>query len=261
MNYKLGSRNSLTISTPDGLSFQQTIATPYARGMAALIDLLMIIVCNFALSIGLGVLGALGSFFADAATSLMILGFFVTSVGYGMILEWLMGGQTLGKKVFRLRVIDQRGLMLTLPQVIIRNLLRPVDLLPVYYLFGALFCFFSKNCQRLGDFAAGTVVIREVRPSAPDLETLGVAGDNSFTRYPHIEARLRQRTTPEEAQLALDAIVRRDTLPPERRLELFHDMANHFRELATFPDEVQEALSDEQYVRNTVQTLYRKSQA
>ncbi len=261
MHYKLGSRNSLTISTPDGVSFRQIIATPYARGMAALIDLLVILACNIGISIALSFVSVLGRFFADVATSLVILGFFITSVGYGIMLEWVMGGQTLGKKTFRLRVIDQRGMTLTLPQVIIRNLLRPIDLLPIYYLFGALFCFFSKNCQRLGDFAAGTVVIREARPKAPDLATLGVSGDNSFTRHPHIEARLRQQTTPEEAQLALDAIVRRDTLPPERRLALFHEMANHFRSLASFPDEVQESLSDEQYVRNVVQTLYRKSKA
>jgi hypothetical protein len=142
--------------------------------------------------------------------------------------------------------------------VIVRNLVRIADMLPGTYAIGGAFCLFSKRCQRLGDFAAGTVVVREVKATPPDVE--GVLGGkyNSFRQYPHIEARLRQKVTPDEAQLALAALVRREELEPAAIIKLFALMAERFREKVKFPDEADFGLSDEQYVRNVVDSLYRK---
>ena len=79
---------------------------------------------------------------------------------------------------------------------------------------------------------------------------------NSLREHPHLGARLRQRTSPAEAALALQAILRRDTLEPAARLEVFAEIAEHFRAKVPFPAEITTALADEQYVRNVVDVLY-----
>jgi len=187
---------------------------------------------------------------------------FAIAILYGIATEWLMNGQTLGKRMFSLRVIDERGLKLGLKQVVIRNLFRLLDSLPsTFYLIGGLSCLFTHRCQRIGDIAAGTLVIREAMATPPALDQLALSGDNSFAAVPHIEARLRQRTSPIEARLALDAVVRRDELAPESRLTVFSKLADHFRETAEFPEEITIGLSDEQYVRNVVNSLFRRAVA
>ncbi len=70
----------------------------------------------------------------------------------------------------------------------------------------------SRKVQRLGDMVAGTVVIRQPKVSRPDLSDVLGNKYNSFRQYPHLTARLRQRTTGPEADLALTALLRRDGL-------------------------------------------------
>ncbi|MDP6044956.1 MAG: RDD family protein [Phycisphaerae bacterium] len=158
-----------------------------------------------------------------------------------------------------LRVVDEHGLQMTFGQIVVRNLMRGVDCLPMFYLVGGAACVLSRRSQRLGDVAAGTVVVRSVDVALPDLA--GVSSDkdkyNSFTKYPHIEARLRQRIAPDEARIALQALLRRNSLDPDRRIELFSELAGHFRAMLDFPPEATDGLSDEKYIRNIVDTLFR----
>ena len=81
---------------------------------------------------------------------------------------------------------------------------------------------------------------------------------NSFHEYPHLEARLRQRTSPAEANVALQALFRRDELDPLARIELFNEVAEYFRSIVKFPQEATEGISDEQYIRNVVDVLWSK---
>ena len=93
--------------------------------------------------------------------------------------------------------MDEQGLRLKFSQVVIRNLLRPVDGLPLAYLLGGLACLISKRAQRLGDLAAGTIVVRHPTIFQPDLDQLMAGKYNSFRDYPHLEARLASaRHTP-----------------------------------------------------------------
>jgi hypothetical protein len=156
-------------------------------------------------------------------------------------------------------VVCARGLRLLPGQVIVRNLLRVVDMFPVFYAVGGGFALFSKRCQRLGDLAAGTVVVRTVKVIPPDVEAVLGGKYNSFRQHAHLEARLRQKVTPEEAQLALAALVRRDELDTDAAIKVFGEMATRFREKVKFPEETEFGLTDEQYVRNAVDTLYRKA--
>jgi hypothetical protein len=157
--------------------------------------------------------------------------------------------------------MDEGGLRLQFSQILIRNLLRFVDMLPGFYLVGGLACFFSKRSQRLGDFAANTIVVRNPKIEEPNLDQLALGKFNSLRRYPHLEARLRQRVSPDEARLALQSLLRRDEFEPSARVELFAELAAHFRALVVFPQEAVETIADEQYIRNVVDVLFRKQSA
>lgn len=263
----LSKTTSLTIRTPEGVSFEVPIASPFSRCLALAIDFAVVMALTIvivqilsALTIATSSLPGLGQVFSDFGTGAMILIQFLISFGYGMATEWLWSGRTLGKRMMKLRVIDERGLALSLKQVVLRNLFRLLDLLPsTFYLLGGISCFVTKRCQRLGDIAAGTLVIREVSATPPSLEEFVRIERNSFAALPHLEARLRQNTTPEEARIVLDAMSRRDELEPSARLNLFSQLAKHFRGKAEFPDEITIGLSDEQYIRNVAATLFRRA--
>jgi hypothetical protein len=153
--------------------------------------------------------------------------------------------------------MDEQGLRLQFSQIVIRNLLRFIDSLPALYLIGGLVCLFNQRAQRLGDFAANTIVILSPPIFEPDLNQLLEGKYNSFREYPHLEARLRQHITPAEAQIAVQSIIRRDELESQARIELFRDLSSYFQTVVTFPQEATDGISDEQYVRNVVEALFR----
>jgi uncharacterized RDD family membrane protein YckC len=246
--------NTLTIRTPEGVVFSLQLAGPFTRFLGWAIDLACISAISSILNILLKMVGMISY---DIAMAIGILSYFVVSTGYGIVTEWYWQGQTLGKRLLKLRVMDEQGLHLQFSQVVIRNLLRFLDSLPLFYMVGGMACLISQKAQRLGDFAANTVVVWNPSVSKPDLNQLLEGKYNSFREYPHIEARLRQRVSPQEAGIALQAIMRRDELDPLARVELFHDITVHFKTVVAFPQEAIDGISDEQYVRNVVDALYR----
>lgn len=246
--------SSLQIRTPEGITFSFQLAGPVVRCLAWIIDFLAIIV----VSQGVGILGQLAGIISeDLAAAVATLGYFIVSIGYGVAAEWLWRGQTVGKRLFRLRVMDAQGLRLQFHQILIRNLLRFVDMLPFFYLVGGLACYFSRRAQRLGDLAANTIVVHNTKHLEPDLDQLLAGKFNSLRQFPHLEARLRQRISAAEARLALQSLVRRDELDPAARVTLFAELADHFKAVVTFPPDAVEAMPDEQYVRNVVDVLFR----
>lgn len=263
----LGQTTSLEIRTPEGVSFQIPVASPYSRCLALAIDYAVVVALTLLISQIIGIfqmslseIPVVGDIIVDFGTGANILLQFLIFTFYGMITEWLWSGQTVGKRLLKLRVIDERGLSLGLKQIVIRNLFRLLDILPsTFYLIGSISCLVTRHCQRIGDIAAGTLVVREVTPSAPAFGELLAVGENSFATQPHLEARLRQKVSPEEARIALDAVTRRNELAPDCRLGVFQRLADHFRSLSDFPEEITVGLSDEQYVRNVVDTLFRRA--
>jgi len=246
--------NTLTIRTPEGIEFSLLLAGPVSRFLAWSVDFLAILALNKLLNVVLGLVGILSR---DLAMAGNMLGYFVVSIGYGIFLEWYWQGQTPGKKLMRLRVTDVHGLQLQFNQVVIRNLLRFVDSIPAFYLVGGLACLVNPRGQRLGDFAANTIVVWNPRLEAPDLDQLLEGKYNSFRSYPHLEARLRQHASPAEARIALQALLRRDEFEPRARVELFEKIIAYFKTLVAFPPEATDGISDEQYVRNIVDALFR----
>lgn len=248
------SAGTVSVRTPEGIVFSLRLAGPIARFLAWLIDAACIAVLTSASVMSVSWMRLVS---ADVAVAAAILLSFAISVGYGITLEWYWRGQTLGKRLLHLRVLDEHGFRLQPSQIIVRNLLRFVDALPLFYLVGGVVCLASRHVQRLGDVAAGTIVARTPSSSLPDLDQIAFGKFNSFREYPHLVGRLRQRVTPREAALALGALLRRETLDPGARVALFREMAAFFRVMVPFPAIATEGISDEQYVRDVVDVLYR----
>lgn len=247
--------NTLLIKTPEGIAFSMLLASPITRFLAYVIDLACISAAMTVLSALLAFLNLISIDFARAAS---VLAFFTLQIGYGIGMEWSWRGQTIGKRLLRLRVMDVQGLRLQFSQVVMRNLLRFVDMLPAFYLVGGLSAFLNRRGQRLGDLAANTIVVRNPKLEEPNLDQLLAGKFNSLREHPHLEARLRQRLSPAEATVALQSILRREEFEPAARVELFAEIAGHFRSLVEFPAEAVEGITDEQYIRNVVDILFRR---
>ena len=248
----------LRIRTPEGITFAYPLAGPVTRCLAWALDGVITFAMAFGLSWALALLRYLAP---DLTTAVAVIAFFLLSVGYGVVLEWFWRGQTVGKRVFRLRVMDADGLRLHFHQVLMRNLVRFADMLPGCYLVGGLACLLSRKAQRLGDLASGTIVIHQRKHGEPDLDQLLGSKFNSLRTHPHLCARLRQRASSDEARIALQALVRRDEFDGSARIELFAALAAHFRQMAEFPADVLETMPDEQFIRNVVDVLFRTNEA
>ena len=248
--------NVLSIQTPEGVTFRLPIASPIIRMLACCLDLL---ISGGISAMMLQFLAPLAKIAIDYYAAITTLVYFLVNLLYSMVSEIAWRGQTPGKRMLKLRVVDSQGLRLDASQLIIRNLMRPADMLPLFYLVGGLVSIFHRYGQRLGDIAAGTVVIRVLDHKQPELENLFGGKFNSLAEHGHLAARLRQKISPNLASLTLEALLRRDALEPQARLALFAELAGYFKSQVPFPAEASEQLADEQYVRNVAEILFRRN--
>jgi uncharacterized RDD family membrane protein YckC len=244
----------LTIATPEGVLFRLPLAGPASRLYSMLLDTAIVlgavngvgllVYCIFAKAPGFGVM-------------VITLTEFAVGFLYGAVLEGFWNGQTIGKRLFHLRVIDQSGLPLRIEQAWVRNLMRVFDALPFAYFVGGISLLSSPQMQRFGDRVAGTLVVRETPLAAPADAAWSQQKYNSFMAYPAIAVRLRRAATPELASLIQDALGRRNELAPYARREIYREVAAYLQsEVASFPDELVEMLSDEQYLTNAAGVLF-----
>jgi uncharacterized RDD family membrane protein YckC len=159
------------IETPEGVSLRLHAAGPVPRAQAWLVDILLLSVVD---AVFMSIVGSLGR----AGMGLGMLVVFASSWAYDVICEVWMGGQTVGKRVNGLRVVNADGTPVTLLPSVLRNLLRVVDLLPGVYGVGLACCLVDRHFRRIGDIVAGTMVvhvlgrraatrIRDVSPEPP----------------------------------------------------------------------------------------------
>lgn len=251
---RLVAESRLSIRTPEGVEFSLPLAGTGSRMSAAVLDIMVV-------SAVWSVIGRLVTLIEavnkDIGGAIEILGYFVLSVGYPIATEWYWRGQTVGKRVLGLRVADARGGRLQPSQVILRNILRAVDILPALYLVGGISSLLTAHRQRLGDLVAGTIVTQTRQPEPPELDQILGGRFNSLSGNLRWAARLRQETPPALANAAIEALMRREALSPEARLDVFGSLAEEFRQRAPFPGEGADHLSDEQYLRNVVEVLFR----
>lgn len=244
----------LIISTPEGVLFRLPLAGPASRLYALLLDVAIV----------LGVINGIGLLvywiFAKApgfGFMVITLAEFAIGFAYGALLEGFWNGQTIGKRIFHLRVIDQSGLPLRIEQAWGRNLMRIFDALPFAYLVGGISVMSSPLMQRFGDRVAGTLVVRQTPLLPPADEFWNRQKYNSFMEYLTIAMRLRRAATPELAGLIQDALRRRNELAPYARREIYRALAEYLQtEISRFPDELVERLSDEQYLVNASGVLF-----
>src|SRR6516164_8398340 len=244
----------LTIATPEGVLFRLPLAGPAARLYAVLLDTAIVLAA-------VNGLGSLVYFiFAKApgfGIMVITLAEFAIGFAYAALLEGFWNGQTIGKRLFHLRVIDQAGFPLRVEQAWVRNLMRVFDALPFAYLAGGISVLSSPLMQRFGDRVAGTLVVRETPLAAPAEESWTRQKYNSFMEYPTIAVHLRRAATPELAGLIQDALRRRNELAPYARREIYRELATYLQsEISSFPDDLVERLSDEQYLINASGVLF-----
>lgn len=149
------------IETPEGITLDLRIAGPVARAQAWLVDVLIRTLVYLALGIGF-------SFLGRAGMGLFFICMFLVEWFYPVLCEVFWSGQTPGKKTTGLRVLLDDGSPVTWSASLARNLLLTVDFLPFLYGFGLISMLLSRDFKRLGDLAAGTVVVH-VRKGSPRL--------------------------------------------------------------------------------------------
>lgn len=140
------------VETPEGIRIWLHAAGALPRARAWVADWMIRIGLMFAVGTVLSLLGRTGF-------ALYLLLLFGLLWGYPVLFETLWHGQTPGKKIFQLRVINADGTPVTWLASITRNLLRTVDMLPFGYAVGLLSCWFDPHGRRLGDIAADTLVV------------------------------------------------------------------------------------------------------
>jgi uncharacterized RDD family membrane protein YckC len=210
-------RADYEILTPERVSVRYDLAGIGSRGVAVALDSGLQVLLSVALVLlvaGLLVLTN-SSLSADdgfspgsVAVGLLVVGLFGIIFGYYILFELLWNGQTPGKRVMGLRTIRENGYPLRAGDAVVRNLVRLVDSLPTLYMVGLVTMLLNSRSKRLGDFAAGTIVVRERRAGGPP--ELAIAAG------PEPPARLAAA----DATLVRDFLLRRSGLAPRRRAEL-----------------------------------------
>jgi uncharacterized RDD family membrane protein YckC len=159
--------DSYRVDTPEQVDLAYDVAGLGSRFLATLIDSVIqtIVLITTFLLCALGLRWALGSFqgAGDLAIAGVVLVSFAVWWGYHVFFEIVWRGQSPGKRAVGLRVIKDGGYPIGLSEALVRNVLRIVDILPGTYAIGGLVMFLDRRSRRLGDMAAGTLVIKERR--------------------------------------------------------------------------------------------------
>jgi uncharacterized RDD family membrane protein YckC len=215
-----GDGEELIVATPERVSFRLDTAGLGSRFAAQLVDAAAFSGIQMALgfmSLGLGLLTGNPLL----ATLIFVLLGFLAFGGYWIVPEALWSGKSLGKLALRLRVVDAQGGPITVGQAIVRNLMRIVDFLPLYYAAGAIAIFVSSRNQRLGDMVAGTVVVRD--RAAVRLADLRAAQPGAAPDA-HAPVTLRHRLDPPLRRFVVAYAQRRPLLPAAHRESLAHQV-------------------------------------
>jgi uncharacterized RDD family membrane protein YckC len=211
---------ALDVATPERVRISLPVAGIGYRTLAYLIDASALFGAWVVLYFTLTALqkDVLDSFQAlsGLAQTLTVLALFGAQWVYWTACEGLWGGQTLGKRAMRIRVVRQDGSPVGLYESAVRNLTRAVDFLPVLYGTGVLCMLFTEQHRRLGDLLAGTVLVREERI---DLDKYARAGATPSPATALAAA---------DVELILGYLERARTLAPEARQKLAQAMVDRF---------------------------------
>ena len=248
------------LTTPEQVTLTYQLAGLVTRaiawGMDMVIMIVLMILVGWVLVMITGLLAAL-SIPPLFMVGIIFIAEFLIFVGYFIFCEQFMVGRSPGKRIMGLRVVSASGGRLVFVDILIRNLLRPVDFLPSFMFLGGVTAFIDPRHRRLGDFAANTIVIRDRRVALPKAVTRQQARHNSFHTDPTLRGRIINRLNRLERDLVMDLALRRDTLDVATRENLFADTAGYLRRRLGLSQTAEnlEHLSDEQMVLNVALVL------
>ena len=161
----------LNIDTPELVSIEMPLAGIGSRFIAIFVDyalwtavITMLAILGAMLLPGISFLGRLS---VNWAVGIVFFLFFLLHWGYFTLFEALWNGRTPGKRLARIHVIHRSGRAISFLESLTRNLVRFVDSLPSLYAVGLITMFLSRQNQRLGDMAAGTLVVRDTDIATP----------------------------------------------------------------------------------------------
>ncbi len=225
------SQRVISIRTPENIELSFALAGPGSRAGAYFVDVLVMLVIGqvlinliaFALAALAEAVGGNGELWVMGISA---LGSFAFYNGYFILLEWLMNGQTPGKRLLHIRVIKQGGYSLRFFDTLLRNLLRVVDFLPLFYGVGLTSLLLTRDSQRLGDLVAGTLVVYQEPVETGDLLPDLPAADEAGADLPPEKL----AAIPEEVvSLTGQYLVARGEMAPRARQELAAELAQLIR--------------------------------
>jgi uncharacterized RDD family membrane protein YckC len=211
------------VITPERITFEFLIAGPFMRFAAYLIDQVIILLLRLVLSL-VAIVATLGS---ESGIGLSLVIYFLLSWGYGAFCEGIFNGRTIGKRLMMLRVVAEQGVPISVTQAVVRNLLGVVDgPLPFGFLPGLTSMVLSSRFQRLGDLAAGTMVVIEPRPKQREIVRVDEPGIAAVVR----QLPLRIAASSEMTRALGDYVRTRNRFGPTRRAEMAEPLAGPLRD-------------------------------
>jgi uncharacterized RDD family membrane protein YckC len=218
----------LDIHTPENVAFGYQVAGIGSRFLAALVDTAIIVLLQIVVFVTFFVIlnttGNISSASSFESWMIALLGLisFLFFWGYYIFFEMLWNGQSPGKRWTGLRVIRANGTPITLSESLIRNLARLVDMLPAAYGIGIITMFIDKQSRRLGDLAAGTLVVYDSAPIS--IQSLGLNRSVGLKMYGMTKVSLDgfpiERLTNDDLNLIEDFLIRRDQLTHRESLAI-----------------------------------------
>lgn len=244
-------RAERVILTPEHVPIRLTPAGLGSRFLAMFVD--FVLAFSIVLLLGRIFSAVLPDGLARAFTTTAA---FLVMTGYHIFFEVRSQGRTLGKRMARLRVVDGRGLPITLEQSFVRNVVRVLDFLPAFYGLGGLTSLIDREHRRLGDILADTLVVQERVPLRPK-GALRLDRRYNTLRVPGMQRRLRQRVSLEEREFLLTLCLRADRLTESARYDLMEQVGDHYRQRLGIDAP---HLSNENLVRDLTAMLYGEDQ-
>lgn len=209
----------LTLASAEGIDLDLSLAGIGSRGVAYLVDLLLQFLALLAVSAVGSAFGALGVAFYAVASFLILL-------GYPILAEAFASGRTVGKALMGISVVSTDGTPITFLAAVIRNLVRLVDALPGSYFVGLAAVLITARNQRIGDLAAGTLVIHSGR-AGTDRGRAGFDAGRSIDPVlsPDAAGWDVSAVTADEVAAVRSFLIRRVGLDPAHRANLAQTLA------------------------------------
>lgn len=232
----------ITVVTPENVTITYELAGPGSRTAAYLLDWLIqlaaFIILWFAwvkIAVLIGMMNISRSnvsLLGDIWFGVAIVGSFLLYSGYFIYFETAWNGQTPGKKKIGIRVVREGGAPVDFSSTTVRNIIRLLEFGLGMYVLSLLFIFFSPKYKRLGDYAAGTIVVKERTPNAVTASTINTAQIKKYSEDTREAAFMVDINllTKEEIEAVKRFTQRRTQLKPELQEELAKQLAQSIRQ-------------------------------